>query len=117
MSMDLVILWGYGVELDNSDLDYTKITQDLNLENEEDFRSSLLELDICERFISICEINGHLYVVYEPTVPWKLEENERNLTEDHIVNLIYKTLNKFAKDELTLEWVSHNIDFVYDCEC
>lgn len=115
----MTVIKGYGVEIDNSIIDYGKVNKLLKAERkgdydlETEFMSSLIELDICGSFITLHAVYGTLYAVYEPVVPWLMGEDEKHFTEEDVITLLYKTVNKFTNDEYTIDNLRNDADFIY----
>lgn len=87
--------------------------EDLTLDDFEE-----LEGDYCERGVTyvlyqvINEItveytddyNGTPYILYTPTYPWYMKEEERNLTEEDVVNVFKKYVSILTDEPIVIDY-------------
>lgn len=87
--------------------------EDLTLDDFEE-----LEGDYCERGVAyvlyqvINEItvefaddyNGTPYILYVPSYPWYMEENEKNLTEEDVKNILEKYVNVLTDEPIVIDY-------------
>lgn len=120
MSISISMANGYGVKIKREMLDLDKIERIIKeCENPEyyscytqddclsDFRCELGSLDLEEKYLGIVEIRDCIYVLYEPSLPWEMSDEERNIDSSYIHKLIHITIQKFCKEECDLRWVTN----------
>lgn len=57
-------------------------------------------------FTACDDFNGNDYLIYMPSYPWELPENERSLTEERIEEVLRKYVSIITDDELTIDYQS-----------
>lgn len=57
-------------------------------------------------FTACDDFNANDYLIYMPSYPWEMPENERSLTEEHIEAVLRKYVSILTDDELTIDYQS-----------
>ena len=87
--------------------------EDLTLEDFDE-----LEGDYCERGVAFVlyevineitvdfadDYNGTQYILYLPSYPWRMKENEKNLTEEDIANVFKKYVNVLTDEPIVIDY-------------
>lgn len=57
-------------------------------------------------FLSCSDYDGELYLIYTPSYPWATRESERNLTIEHINQMLLKYIAILTDEKISIDYMS-----------